>query len=199
MPVRLFGAADVATLLAISQRSLRRAGESLSALLGHGVGLRASGVSRVALHALPAVVADAAGALVGLQFRIAGEQGGAYLVVLFPMATILRMLEALLGRAVPRAEFGELERSAIQEIGNILASSFLSELGEATGQRLIPSPPRLLLEDTERVMGELHGALARLGPRVLVIQGLFEDPGHQLEGRFFILPEVDGTCTAAPA
>ena len=72
------------------------------------------------------------------------------------MATALRMLEALLGRAVPRAEFGELERSAIQEIGNILASSFLSELGEATGQRLIPSPPRLLLEDTERVMGEVR-------------------------------------------
>jgi chemotaxis protein CheC len=195
----LFGASDVAALTALSQRSLRHAGESLSALLGHGVGLRTSGVSQVALDALPALVAESGGTFGGLQFRIAGERGGGCLVVLFPMPTILRMLETLLGRVTPPGQFTDLERSAIREIGNILASSFLNELGEATRQRLVPSPPRLFLEDAARVMEEIRGSLERLGPRVLVIQGLFEDPAQQLEGRFFILPEVDGTCTAAPA
>jgi chemotaxis protein CheC len=113
-------------------------------------------------------------------------------MILFPMPTIRRMLEALLGRGVAAEDFTEMERSAIREIGNVLASSFLSELGDLTRRRFLPSPPRILLDDLPRVMVETVTSLAQLGPRVAVVQGLFEDPVQQIQGQFFILPDVDG-------
>jgi chemotaxis protein CheC len=107
------------------------------------------------------------------------------------MPTIRRMLEALLGRPGAGAEFTEMECSAIREIGNVLASSFLSELGDLTRRRFLPSPPRILLDDLPPVMADTLASLARLGPQVAVVQGLFEDPVQHIQGQFFILPEMD--------
>ncbi|MFB3817194.1 MAG: chemotaxis protein CheC [Candidatus Methylomirabilales bacterium] len=179
-------------LRALSERSLVHAGESLSRLLGHGVRLSASGVHLLPVEELPALVANVApGSVGGLQFQITGEASGS-LVILFPMPTIHRMLEALLGRSAAVEAFTEMERSAIREIGNVLASSFLSELGDLTQRRFLPSPPRILLDDLQPVMAETVVSLARLGPQVAVVQGLFEDPVQQIQGQFFILPEMDG-------
>jgi chemotaxis protein CheC len=189
---------DLRVLRALSERSLVHAGDSLSALLGHGVRLTASGVHLLPVEELPALVANVApGSVGGLQFHITGEGNGS-LMILFPMSTIRRMLEALFDRRAAEQGLTEMERSAIQEIGNVLASSFLSELGDLTRRRFLPSPPRILLDDLQRVMGETLVSLARLGPRVAVVQGLFEDPVQQIQGQFFILPEMDGR-TEGPA
>ncbi len=184
--------ASVAALQALSERSLRRAGESLSALLGHGVRLTASGVELVSPDALPAWMGSAApGTLGGLRFQITG-QGSGYLLVFFPMPALLRMLEALLGRGAAGEGFTEIERSAFREMGNVLASSFLSELGDLTRRRFLPSTPQVLLDDLPRAVADTLAALERRGRRAVMVRGLFEDPRHEIQGHFFILPEVDG-------
>jgi chemotaxis protein CheC len=140
-------------------------------------------VGVVALDALPRLAAQTGGPLGGLQFQIEGEGGGC-IIVLFPLAAIQHMLDAILAHAPEGSGFSEVERSAICEIGNVLASSFLTELGDGTGRRLMPSTPRLLLDDVEQVMAETRAALERRGREVVVIRGLFEDPEHEIEGRF---------------
>ncbi len=182
------------TLTALTERCFLHAGESLSELLGREVRLSASDVSAMQLDALPALAAQSGAPLGGLQFHIEGEGGGC-IIVLFPLLAIQRMLEAIAGHPAEGGGFTDVERSAICEIGNVLASSFLTELGDGTGRRLMPSTPRLLLEDLERVMADTRAALAQQGPEVVVIQGLFEDPEHEIEGHFYILPEVDRTWT----
>jgi chemotaxis protein CheC len=180
-------------LAALVERCFLRAGESLSGLLGREIRLRTSRVAAMALDALPALTGTG-GPLGGLQFRIEGEAGGC-IIVLFPLPAIHRMLEAIAGGAPAHGSFTDLERSAICEVGNVLASSFLTELGEQTGRRLAPSTPRLVLDDLEGLMAETRVALQPQGPEVVVTQGLFQDPGREIEGRFFILPEVGPAWT----
>src|SRR5574341_1045821 len=83
---------------ALSNRSMRRAGESLTALLGHSIRLEVAGIQRFAAGDLPDLAAEAgAGELAGLRFQITGEASGE-IVLLLPRPTIFRMLQRLLGR-----------------------------------------------------------------------------------------------------
>ena len=177
-------------LRSLSNRSMRRAGEALTVLLGHPVRLEVSDIYRLAADALPDLAAEAGTEeLAGLRFRISGETGGE-MVLLFPRRTIFRMLRALLRRPEGERPLSAQEQSAIQEVGNVLASSFLSELGDLLGRRLLHSPPELHLQDIPQLMQQAVEKVKAQGAEVLVVQGLFEDPEQEITGRFFVVPEM---------
>jgi glycerol-3-phosphate dehydrogenase (NAD(P)+) len=67
--------------------------------------------------------------MAGLRFQISGETGG-QIIILFPVRTIFRMLRLLLGTQEGPRSMSDQERSAVQEVGNILVSAFLSGLGD---------------------------------------------------------------------
>jgi chemotaxis protein CheC len=182
--------ASLVKLRILSEHSLRRAGQSLTALLGHRVRLTVSEISVVPPDALSGLVAAAdGGTIAGLRFQIVGETGG-QIIILFPLETILRMLRVLLGtQEMPRA-LSDRERSAVQEVGNILASSFLSSLGDLLGKRLMPTPPEIHLDDLTGLMRDVMAALRDQASEVLIIRALFEDPEQRIEGRFLVLPEM---------
>ncbi len=174
----------------LSTQSMRRASESLAALLGHPVRLSVSDIRAMPTSALPGLVEGSGAVLMaGLGFQIVGEVRGR-MIILFPLTTIFRMLQALLGTpGNPRSLSGE-EQSAVQEVGNIVASSFLSGLGDLLGKRLMPTPPEFHFDDFPTLMRQVTADLEGQGAEVLVVQALFEDPEQHIEGRFFVLPEV---------
>ncbi|HSB73548.1 MAG TPA: chemotaxis protein CheC [Candidatus Methylomirabilis sp.] len=175
---------------AVSNRSMRRAGETLTALLGHPVRLEVSHIQSVAAGDLPDLAAEAAvEELAGLRFQITGEAGGE-MVLLLPRPTICKILQVLLSRGKDARPLSVEERSAIQEVGNILASSFLNEMGDLLGKRLLPSPPEFHIEDIPQLIQQVVETVKEQGSEVLVVHGLFEDPDQEFTGRFFVLPEM---------
>lgn len=84
----------------------------------------------------------------------------------------------------------EQEWSAVKEVGNVLVSSFLSGLGDLLGKRLLPSPPEIHLEDLTALVRQVTEDVKGQGSEVLVVQALFEEPEHRIEGQFFLLPEM---------
>jgi chemotaxis protein CheC len=191
----------LARFRALSEESLRRAAESLSGLLGHPVRLTVSSIGVVPVGALPGLTAEAvSGPMAGLRVRFSGDAAG-QIVILFLLATVFRMLGSLVGGGAGLRSLSEMDRSAVQEVGNILASSFLSGLADLLGKRLMLAPPELHVEDLPalipRVMAEFEGK----GPEVLVVEAHFEDPGQRIEGRFYVLPEaasLNALLQAAP-
>jgi chemotaxis protein CheC len=174
----------------LSARSMLRAGESLTNLLGYPVRLEVSGIRALPVGALSKLAAaDDTGLTAGLRFQITGE-GGGHMVLLFPLPTIFRMLRALLGTPEEPRPLTEQERSAVQEVGNILVSSFLSGLGDLVGKRLMPTPPEIAFDYIPRLMQQVVAELRSKGPDILVVQALFRDPERQFEGRFVILSEI---------
>jgi chemotaxis protein CheC len=177
-------------LRSLSDRSMRRAGEALTALLRHPVRLEVSDIYRLTAGELPDLAAKAGTEeLAGLRFQITGEASGE-MVFLFPWRTITRMLQTLVRRAEGERPLSVLEQSAIQEVGNVLASSFLSELGDLLGMRLLHSPPEFHLADIPQLIHHAVEKVKDQGSEVLVVQGLFEDPDQEIAGRFFVVPEM---------
>jgi chemotaxis protein CheC len=177
-------------LRVLSDHSMRRAGESLTMLLGHPVRLATSKVTSLPIGVFPtlAVPADA-GPMAGLRIQITGEAAG-QMVFLFPLRTIFRMLRSLLGVQEEPSSLSSEGQSAVQEVGNILASSFLTELSNLLGRRLMPTPPQFYLGDVSELMQQVTAELEKDGSEILMVQATFEDPEGRIKGRFFVLPEM---------
>jgi len=181
---------NVARVRALSDRSLSRAERSLGLMLGHSVRFAVREVHGVTSSALPSLAEDAARErLAGMRFRILG-QGSGWILLLFPLPAIYRLLQLLMGTPANPRTLTEMERSAVREVGNLLASSFLSELGDLVCRRLMPSPPELHFEQVPRVVREVLASLHSLAAEVVVIQARLEDAEGDIHGRFFVVPEV---------
>ncbi len=177
-------------LRALSERCLGRAAESLSVLMGSPLRLRVAGIDSMSPEALPELVSSQNGReLVAMQFEITGEEAG-FLLIVFPVSTVHRLLHRLLPGLPMSGALSPLEHSAVQEVGNILGSAFLSELADLIGRRILPSPPRVQFEDTAELIRELTHNLQRVGSEIVVVQADFEDPSDHIEGRFFVFPEL---------
>jgi chemotaxis protein CheC len=180
----------VARIRDLSERSMRRAGDALTTLLGRPISLAIVEIqSLTAAEGILQRERGDQGASIGLDFKIAGYTGG-HALILLPQPAVFKVLHLLLGRSAEPHELDSLERSAIQELGNILASSFLSELGDLTGRRFMHSVPQIHLGDARSRMEELLENFRTISSEVLVIQARFVDSIRQLEGGFFVLPEL---------
>lgn len=177
-------------LRAISRRCFRRAAESFGILLGRPVGLAVTGISSLPPAAIPSLVGPGDGQrLAAIQFEVNDKEGGRLLIV-FPFPAILQLMRRLLPEAahVAGESFSAMEVSAVQEVGNILASTFLTELGDLLGRRILLSPPRVHLEDVDDLIREISRDLGEIGSEVVVVQAKFEEPASGIEGRFFVFP-----------
>ena len=177
----------LARIRELSERGLSRAAESLARLLGYPVRFSGPQIQR-SRYSTVSDLADA-GSLADLRIAILG-QGSGWILILLPLPTVYRFLQVLMGTPAEPRELTATERSAIQEVGNIVASSFLSELGDRVGRRFLPSAPECYLSGVPEAVRDALASVHRLGPDVLVVQAALEDGEGRIQGRIFIMPDV---------
>ncbi len=85
--------------------------------------------------------------------------------------------------------FDEMELSALQEIGNILAGSYLSALADFTQLDLYPSVPAISVDMAMAILGYGLIELGRIGDYALVIDTTFTNGDEKVEGHFFLIPD----------
>jgi len=173
----------------LSERSLEGAAETLATVLGHSVRLAVSEVGVVPLRDLVQVGEGADGVVGGARFEIAGEGSGQMMIV-FPLPTLARMFQALLGRSWEGSALGPAEQSAVQEVGNIVVSSFLNGVSNLLHKQLLPTPPQFQFGSMRDLVGEIMAALGPPMQTALVVQAVFQDEGGQVLGRFFVVPKL---------
>jgi len=179
----------LARIRELSERGLSRAAESLARLLGYPVRFSGPQIQRSGSSPLSDLTDAAAGSLAALRIAIHG-QGSGWILILLPLPTVYRFLQVLMGTPAEPRELTATERSAIQEVGNIVASSFLSELGDRVGRRFLPSAPECYLSGVPEAVRDALASVHRLGPDVLVVQAALEDGEGRIQGRIFIMSDV---------
>ncbi len=180
-----------------SEADLDRVRELASIGAGHAANALAQLTGRTCemgvptLH-FPGERSTTARGLTGVFFEWEGGPGGV-LALLFPADTCVRLLEGLLG-----TEAHELRspagRSALCEVGNILASHAANAVGDLLGTTVLPSVPRLELDDAEAALAAL---LVRRGAdgAWLRVESAICDRDRELHGVFVYAPDR----VAAPA
>jgi chemotaxis protein CheC len=180
---------SLARIRELSERGLSRAAESLARLLGYPVRFTGPQIHPGRSSTVSDLADAAAGSLAALRIEIRG-QGSGWILVLLPLPTVYRFLQVLMGTPAEPRDLTATERSAIQEVGNIVASSFLSELGDRVGRRFLPSAPECYLTGVPEAVRDMLATVQHLGPDALVVRAALEDGEGRIQGRIFIMPDV---------
>ncbi|MDO3378391.1 chemotaxis protein CheC [Geoalkalibacter halelectricus] len=181
----------------ISNIGMGHAAGALSRLLGETILLKVPRVSVADLGQVPELLGGPEQEVVGVSLRMHGDAQGSMLLI-FPCASALQLLESLLGPRSVEEDLDEMAASTLKEVGNILASAYLSTLGGMLRLSLLPSVPALARDMAGAVVDHILIDLGRAGDEALMLETEFHSragEGRLLKGHFFLLPDPDSIQT----
>ena len=89
-----------------------------------------------------------------------------------------------------RSVFGEMELSAIKEVGNIITGAYLNALSGLTGLKIYPSIPQVGIDMAAALLSVPAVEFGILGDKILLIETQFSDD-VDLDGYFIMIPEME--------
>ena len=177
----------------ISNIGAGHAATALSKMVDAKVMISVPQISLTQVNGMTPLVPGPEEPVVGIELRLVGDFTGWTLLV-FPLADARRLAQLLLKRPLDTSvPIGGLEQSAIQEVGNILSSAYLSALSAFLGMLVIPSPPTLSVDPSASVISSAYLRFGSEDDFVLRIESEFivEGSSDRLRGFFLLMPDVD--------
>ena len=191
MPFRELNNVQLDMLKEISNIGMGHAATALSQMIGQTVRLRVPHVTITEISQVPDHLGGAEKLMVGITLQILGDARGS-IMLLFPQESAHRLLCSLLGHQEKTLIMTEVAVSALKEVGNILASAYLSALGNLLDKTLIPSVPLLAYDMAGAVVDYVLIELSQSSNLALMVETDFAGgPGQDLaiKGHFFLLPD----------
>jgi chemotaxis protein CheC len=167
------------------------AATALSTLLNKSVDMAVPTVSFLPFDAIAEKVGGSEAVVIAIFLRVEGDvPGNMFFIINREQAR--RLLQGVLGfNAAENDDYSELELSALSEIGNILAGSYLSSLGDFTGLRLSPTVPSLAVDMAGAILSYGMLQFGTMGDDALLIDTTFLEGSHEAEGHFFLIPDPE--------
>ncbi|MCS6776727.1 MAG: chemotaxis protein CheC [Chloroherpetonaceae bacterium] len=164
---------------------------SLATMLDCKVDMSVPRVSLMSLSEFAQMTGGAEALSVGIYMPVEGEAPG-HVAFLLPEQAAMRLVDRLLGRAPGETtELGDLECSALMEVGNILTSSHLMAICDMTGLQLLTCPPALAYDMTAAILSSIAVNFASLEERAVTIVTRIEEASDTMEGYFIYVPEPE--------
>ena len=176
-------------LCEICNIGMGHAATALNQMIGRPIELSIPETRLVPLCEVPELMGGAETVVVGIYLRIWGDIQGNMLLV-FPRSSVSALLSMLTGGPPPEElMLSEVHSSALREIGNILASSYLSALERLLGRTLIPSVPGIAFDMAGAIVDCILIQLGEEVDQTLVIKAAFSGDAGTITGNFFLLPD----------
>lgn len=166
------------------------AATALSKLIQKEVDMKVPQVKIISFDEIADSVGGAEAVVATVFLRVEGDcPGNMFFIVDLPSAR--NLLKQLIGLEGNSADDGmsEMELSALHEIGNILAGSYLSSLADFTRLNLQPSVPALAIDMAGAILSYGLIELGQAGDYALTIDTAFFEGNQQVQGHFFLIPD----------
>ena len=174
-----------------SNIGMGHAATALSQMIGHPVKLRVPHVTITKISQVPEYLGGAEKMMVGITLQVLGDARGS-IMLLFPQESAHRLLCNLIGDQGKVLIMNEVTISALKEVGNILASAYLSALGSMLHKTLIPSVPLLAYDMAGAVVDYVLIDLSKSSDLAMLVETDFiGDTSSDLaiKGHFFLIPD----------
>ncbi|BAB06153.1 chemotaxis protein CheC [Halalkalibacterium halodurans] len=169
------------------------AATALSQLLQKTIDMNVPNVHIVSFQELTEWIGGPEEVVAATFLRIEGDAPGS----MFFLATLEEakgMVAQLTGasRSSLEGEMDDLSMSALKELGNILAGSYLSALADFTKLKLYPSVPGLSIDMIGAILNYGLIPLSQIGDEAIVIDTQISEEGERRgAGHFFLLPDPE--------
>ncbi|MHA7963053.1 chemotaxis protein CheC [Paenibacillus sp. CAU 1782] len=186
-----FEAFELDVLREVGNIGAGNAATALSKLLDKPVDMAVPKVSLLPFEQVADCVGGAEQIVLAVFLRVEGEApGNLFFIIDEPSAK--RILNQLVGiNHLDGEEYSEMELSALCEIGNIMAGSYLSALADLTQLPMSPSVPAMAHDMAGAILSYGLMQYGEMGDSALLIESKFLEDRQSLEGHFFLIPDPD--------
>lgn len=167
------------------------AATALSQLLNKPIDMAVPKVQLLGFEEIADKVGGAEELVYAVFLRVEGEAPGNLFFILTPDAA-RSLLNRVAGISeVSEDELSEMELSALNEIGNILAGSYLSSLADFTSLTMYPTVPALAMDMAGAILSYGLLQFGEMGDDALLIDTTFLEGKDEIEGQFFLIPDPE--------
>ncbi|SFB57264.1 chemotaxis protein CheC [Cohnella sp. OV330] len=167
------------------------AATALSRLLDKPIDMAVPKVSFIPFEDIADRVGGAEEVVVAIFLRVEGEAPG-NMFFLMSQNQARALLQGLLSFELSEGpQYSEMELSALSEIGNILAGSYLSSLADLTGLPLSPTVPAIAVDMAGAILSYGLVQFGTMGDEALLIDTTFLEDDRRAEGHFFFIPDPE--------
>lgn len=167
------------------------AATALSRLLDKPVDMLVPKVRMVEFEEIADSVGGAERVVIAIFLRVEGETPGNLFFIL-SLESAKKLLRNLVGiEVVDDEHYTDMELSALSEIGNILAGSYLSSLADFTQLYMSPTVPALAIDMAGAILSYGLIQFGQMGDHALLIDTKFLDGNDEIEGHFFLIPDPE--------
>ncbi|MHA6529235.1 chemotaxis protein CheC [Paenibacillus sp. BAC0078] len=167
------------------------AATALSQLLNKPIDMAVPKVQLLSFEEITEKVGGAEELVYAVFLRVEGQAPGNLFFILTPEAA-MNLLSRVAGIELSNeGELGEMELSALSEIGNILAGSYLSSLADFTSLSMYPTVPALAMDMAGAILSYGLLQFGQMGDDALLIDTTFLEGQNEIEGQFFLIPDPE--------
>lgn len=164
---------------------------ALSQLINTRIDMYVPKVQMLSFAELAEIIGGAETLVAGILLTLERDIDGSLLFVLEKNDARM-MVHQLTGFGDADAEdFSELEMSALQEIGNIIAGAYLSAISSMTGLSIDVSVPSLAVDMAGAILSVPAIEFGKLGDYALLIESRFKDLDADISGYFILIPTLN--------
>ncbi|MBD5392688.1 MAG: chemotaxis protein CheC [Lachnospiraceae bacterium] len=134
--------------------------------------------------------------MVGIYLGVDGDISGSMMFIQKKVSAanlVNKLMCGMLGvvdETIIHAEFGEMECSAIMEVGNIITGAYLNALSTLTNLKIYPSVPQLAIDMASALLSVPAVEFGLFADKILLVQTKFSDD-IELDGHFILIPDME--------
>lgn len=171
------------------------AATALAKMISKKVDMKVPRVNVLDFSEVPEILGGPEEEVVGIFFKLEGQIEGS-IMFLLKVESALQLIELLMP-GIASEGFNEFCFSALQEIGNILAGSYISSLSSLSSLDIKISVPSLALDMAGAILSVPAIHFGLIGDKILIIENEFVElvEKDSVNGYFILIPEVDSYDT----
>ena len=166
------------------------AAASLAAMLHTTVAMNVPTVKILDVEELADIVGGPETQVVGILFSLQEDFQGMMMFITQKQFAHL-VLNVLMNKKFDKFEdLSEMDLSAIQEVGNIMVSSYMGAISQMTNFKIALSPPSLAIDMAGALLNVPAVEIEKYGDKALFIQDGFINGDNQLTSYLLLIPEI---------
>lgn len=190
---------EVDALREIGNIGAGNAATSLAQLLNRKISMSVPRAGLVPFAEIVHLVGNEEDLVACVDTRVSGPAPACVLFILQGQSAYY-LVDMLLGRqSGETTQMGEMERSTLAEVGNILTGSFLAAFAQMTQIQFVPEVPALALDMLGAVLTTALVTSGYFSEQVLVIETTFFNEQDSINGHFFLVPQEGALKTILKA
>ncbi len=170
------------------------AATALANMINKKVNMNVPSVKILDFNSVSAILGGEEIVVSGVYFEVTGDIEG-NIMFLLDIKSAKTLTNILMGRDNKTEMLDEMDKSALQEIGNILSGAYISALSSLTGLNIKISVPSLCIDMAGAILSVPAIQFGYTGDKILLVETVVRDGDNMVTGNFILIPETSSFTT----